>query len=357
LTAGRARLKHGIDQSAWSSAFPAHRGGMDFIAARPYSCASPQPRTITTTEENTVNIGICLPYSEPGISRRTLLEWCQAIESGPFDAISCGERISGADAVDMRVLLAGAAALTERVRIVPTLYVLPMHDAVRAAKEIASLDLVADGRVDVVVGTGGRPKDYRAVGADFATRNARLPQQVAQMRAIWNGELPFEGSEPIGPQPVNGHKPRILGGFAGPKAIASSAQWADGLYAFSISGDVDEIREKFAVFDRAWAAAGRQGKPWKIGGFWYSLADAAEATLRHYAYEYLRIAGHGVAQAVADSMVQFTPERILQTMRGMQEVGMDELYMVPGSHHVCEVDRLAPLVRQLRQSAQHSEAG
>jgi len=294
-----------------------------------------------------VNIGICLPYSEPGISRRTLLDWCQAIESGPFAAISCGERISGADAVDMRILLAGAAALTERVRIVPTLYVLPMHDAVRAAKEIASLDLIADGRVDVVVGTGGRPKDYRAVGADFASRNTRLPQQVAQMRAIWNGGLPFEGSEPIGPRPVNGHQPRILGGFAGPKAIARSAEWADGLYAFSISGEPEELREKFDVFDRAWQAAGRAGKPWKIGGFWYSLADEAEATLRHYAYEYLRIAGHGVAQAVADSMQQYTPERILQTMRAMKDLGMDELYMVLGSHDVAEVNRLAPLVGQL----------
>ena len=96
------------------------------------------------------------------------------------------------------------------------------------------------------------------------------------MREIWNGGLPFEGSEPIGPRPVKGRLPRILGGFAGPQAIAKSAQWADGLYAFSITGDAGEIRHKFEVFDRAWQEAGREGKPWKIGGFWYSLADDAE---------------------------------------------------------------------------------
>ncbi len=288
--------------------------------------------------------GVCLPYSEPGITRQTIVDWCAAIEHGPFASISCGERISGADAFDMRVLLSAAAALTERVRIVPTLYVLPMHNEVRAAKEIATLDCISGGRVDVVVGTGGRPKDYRAVGAEFAGRRERLPQQVARMRSIWAGGLPFEGSDPIGPKPVRAGGPRIYGGFAGPSAIAESAQWADGLYAFSITGDAAELAEKFACFDAAWAAAGREGRPRKIGGFWYSLADDAEQTLRHYAYEYMRIAGHDLAQATADGMTQFEPGRIRETMRAMREIGIDELFMVPGSADVAEVERLAPLV-------------
>ena len=110
---------------------------------------------------------------------------------------------------------------------------------------------------------------------------------------------------------------------------------------------VIEVRTETVMAGRAWADAGRSGKPWKIGGFWYSLADEAEATLRHYAYEYLRIAGHALAQAVADSMTQFTRDRVLETMRAMRETGIDELFMVPGSHAVCEVERLAPLVRQL----------
>ncbi len=294
-----------------------------------------------------MDVGVCLPYSEPGITRSTIVDWCRAIEQGPFASISCGERISGADSVDMRVLLSAAAALTERVRIVPTLYVLPMHDEVRAAKEIASLDLMADGRIEVVVGTGGRPKDFQAVGADYASRNCRLPQQVERMRSIWSGGLPFEGSDPIGPRTTRPGGPRVLGGFAGPKAIAASARWADGLYAFSITGDAEEIREKFDRFDRAWAEAGREGTPRKIGGFWYSLADDAEQTLRHYAHEYMRIAGDDIANTVADSMTQFTPERVLDTMRAMRDTGIDELFMVPGSADVAEVNRLAPLVERL----------
>lgn len=294
-----------------------------------------------------MQVGICLPYSEPGITRKTLVDWCRAIENGPFGSVSCGERISGVDAMEMRAMLAGAALLTSRIRIVPTLYVLPMHDAVWAAKEIATLDVLSDGRVDVVVGTGGRPNDYRAVGADWKSRNERLPAQVATMRRIWAGELPFEGSEPIGPKPVRPNGPRVIGGFAGPKAIARSAEWADGLYGFSITGEAPEIQQKMDQFDAGWRDAGRGGKPWKIGGFWYSLANDAEAALKHYTYNYMIIAGHELATQVANSMTQYDPGRILDTMRAIKETGIDELFMVPASAEVAEVERLGELVGKI----------
>jgi alkanesulfonate monooxygenase SsuD/methylene tetrahydromethanopterin reductase-like flavin-dependent oxidoreductase (luciferase family) len=294
-----------------------------------------------------MDVGICLPYSEPGITRKTLVDWCRAIEDSPLTALSCGERISGPDAMEMRNMMAGAALLTERVRIVTTLYILPMHNAVWAAKEIATLDILSEGRVDVVVGTGGRPNDYAAVGADFATRNQRLPGQVAKMREIWAGKPPFEGSEIIGPKPYQKGGPRVMGGFAGPKAIANSASWADGLYGFSIPGHASEIKEKMDWFEAGWAKAGRAGKPHKIGGFWYSLADNAKAGLHHYVYEYLRIAGHDFATSVADTMTQHDPGRILDTMRAMKETGIDELFMVPASPDVSEVKRLGELVAKI----------
>src|SRR5579883_2424694 len=292
-----------------------------------------------------MQVGICLPYSEPGITRKMLVEWCRAIEDGPFGAISCGERISGADAMEMRAMITAAGLLTSRVRIVPTLYVLPMHDAVWAAKEVATLDVLTEGRVDVVVGTGGRPGDYRAVGADWATRNQRLPEQVATMRRTWAGELPFEGSEPIGPKPVK--TPRIIGGFAGPKAIAGSAKWSDGLYAFSITGEAGEVKQKLDWYDGGWKEVGKKNKPWKIGGFWYSLAANAEAALRKYTYDYMIIAGHELAAQTSNAMTMFDPGRILDAMRAMKATGIDELYMVPASIEIAEVKKLADLVAKI----------
>jgi alkanesulfonate monooxygenase SsuD/methylene tetrahydromethanopterin reductase-like flavin-dependent oxidoreductase (luciferase family) len=222
-----------------------------------------------------------------------------------------------------------------------------MHSAVWAAKEIATLDVLSNGRVDVVVGTGGRPQDYQAVGADWTTREKRMVDQVAMLRRIWSGEPAYDGGEPVGPKPVQAGGPRIIGGFSGPKAITRSAGWADGLYGFSITGEASEIQQKMDVAETAWKAAGRTTRPRKIGGFWYSLADDAAVQLRRYVFEYMRIAGDAVARQIAASMTRFSADTILDTMRAMKATGIDELYMVPASADVAEVDRLADLVARI----------
>src|SRR5262245_46558639 len=143
-----------------------------------------------------MQVGVCMPYMKEGLDRRALLGFARAVDAGPFASLSCGERIVG-PTIHMATMLAAAAAATERVRIVPSLYVLPMHDPVWAAKEIATLDVLSSGRVTAVVGIGGRPDDYRAVGASFERRYARLDEGVTRMRAIWAGEPPFPGAAPV----------------------------------------------------------------------------------------------------------------------------------------------------------------
>ena len=118
-----------------------------------------------------MEVGICLPYMERDFGREEILGFCRSVDQGPWSSLSCGERITGYT-LEMRNMLAAAAAVTERVRIMPSLYVLPMHSAVWAAKEIATLDVLSAGRVTVCVGVGGREVDYAAVGAPFAKRHA-----------------------------------------------------------------------------------------------------------------------------------------------------------------------------------------
>jgi len=111
-----------------------------------------------------MKIGICLPYMKAGLNRQNYMDWFKRVDEGPFHSISCGERIHG-PSFDMRVVLAAAAAVTTKVEITPTLYVLPMHSATRVAKEVATLDVISGGRVkNLAVGYGGREKDYEAGG-------------------------------------------------------------------------------------------------------------------------------------------------------------------------------------------------
>ena len=291
-----------------------------------------------------MQIGICLPYMEHEYDRKVTLDWCRLVDAGPFSTLSCGERITG-PTQDMRVLISAAAALTERVRLMPSLYVLPMHSAVRVAKELASLDVLSNGRVTVTVGVGGREQDYRAVGAPFERRFARLDEQVATLRRIWSGEPPFEGADPVGPLPVQKGGPPILSGAMGPKSIARAAKWADGIYGFTMNGDAGPVEQAFAAVRAAWEAAGRSVAPRQLTGFWYSLApDAADAKLKRYVEQYLAILGVDMARAVAKTMVMSSPDAVMRGLDAIEELGCEEFFLVPATCELAEVERAAELI-------------
>ena len=290
-----------------------------------------------------MDIGICLPYMERDFDRDAVIAWCRAIDAGPFSTLSCGERITGYT-LEMRAVLAAAAVLTQRIRIMPSLYVLPMHSAVWAAKEIATLDLLSDGRVTLCVGVGAREIDYRAVGASYERRHQRLDDQIEAMRAIWRGDPPLAGADPVGPAPVQSAGPPILAGAMGPKAIARASRWADGIYGFSMNGDPAPVAEWCRLADSAWEAAGRSRRPRRVAGFWFSLADDADARLKQYVYDYLEILSKGAARAIAAGMTTSAPDAIRAGLDAIEELGCDELLLVPATAELSEVERIAELI-------------
>lgn len=293
-----------------------------------------------------MKIGICLPYMKAGISREDYLDWFRAVDEGPFHSISCGERIHG-PTYDMRVLLSAAAIATTRVEITPTLYVLPMHSAVRVAKEVATLDILSGGRVNkLALGYGGREKDYQAVNAAFKGRYGRMDRQVATLRDVWRGQEIVEGGGSIGPGLSSSREPLLLAGAMGPKSIERCAQWADGLYAWSGNGEQAELEHSFNMADAAWERAGRQAPPYRLGGFWYTLADDGQRKLYDYVYEYLAIAGDEIATMMAESVNRSSADSVLAALDNAEAAGCEEVFMVPATAELSEVERLTSLLQQ-----------
>ncbi len=291
-----------------------------------------------------MKIGICLPYMKDGLTREDYLQWFQRVDEGPFHSVSCGERVHG-PTYDMRVLLSAAAIATERVEITPTLYVLPMHSAVEVAKEVATMDILSGGRMrQICVGYGGRPQDYQAVGRQMRGRYQLMDHQVADLRKVWAGEEMIEGAGPIGPSPTRPGGPRILAGALGPKSIARCAQWADGLYAWSGNGETAELRNAFNTAEEAWSAAGREQPPYRLGGFWFSLAEDAQARLYDYVYSYLDIAGPEIATAMAESVHRHNADAVREGLDNAEAAGCEELFLVPATADIAEIDRLSDLL-------------
>ena len=102
-----------------------------------------------------MRIGLNLPVMVPGLDRQTILEWSRRIDTGPFSSLCAGERVNFPKP-EIVVTLSAAAAVTERVKIVPTVFVVPLHPPLLLAKRIATLDVLSGGRVVLGVGVGAR---------------------------------------------------------------------------------------------------------------------------------------------------------------------------------------------------------
>ena len=290
-----------------------------------------------------MKIGLCFPYAKGDLTRDLTLEWFRRVDEGPFSSLSCGERVVGSS-VDMMALTAAAAAVTKRVRIVPTLYVLPMHSAIHVAKHAATLDLLSGGRTTVTVGIGGRMHDYRCMEREPVRRYARLDEQVAEIKRIWAGELPFEGTEAVGPQPVQAGGPPILAGVTGPKGIARAAQWADGIYSWSGNGVGEELRTQLDRVDAAWDAAGRSTAPQKVAGFWFSLAKDADQKLKDYVYSYIKVIGEDAARWMSSMVDRSSPDAVMASLDAYEALGVDECWLNSATSEIAEIDALLEII-------------
>jgi alkanesulfonate monooxygenase SsuD/methylene tetrahydromethanopterin reductase-like flavin-dependent oxidoreductase (luciferase family) len=293
-----------------------------------------------------MDIAMTLPTMLPH-GRREVLEWCRAVDAGPWSSLAVPERTTYTSH-DCVVQLAAAAALTERVALWTTIVILPAHDAVDIAKKMASVDVLCNGRLTVGVGVGGREHDYRAMNAPFTRRWQRMDEQVATMRRVWRGEPLFDGADPVGPLPVQPGGPRLIAGSMGPKSIARAARWADGVDgAWTLDGDRTQVRASFDMVVDAWTAAGRTDAPHLSTSIWYALGDGAEARLRSYAYDYLKIFGEEAGQYGANGVACFTDDALRRAVDQIRAAGAHELFLVPTTVDPGELERTARVLEGL----------
>ncbi|HMC43178.1 MAG TPA: LLM class flavin-dependent oxidoreductase, partial [Acidimicrobiales bacterium] len=90
------------------------------------------------------------------------------------------------------LVLAGAILGRTRTLMVNVAAVLvPLHDPVRLAEQIAVLDLASGGRISVVAGMGYRPEEFEMAGVDYGRRARLMEEHIEVMLRAWTGE-PFE---------------------------------------------------------------------------------------------------------------------------------------------------------------------
>jgi alkanesulfonate monooxygenase SsuD/methylene tetrahydromethanopterin reductase-like flavin-dependent oxidoreductase (luciferase family) len=286
-----------------------------------------------------MDLAMTLPTMLPH-GRDEVVSWCRGVDEGAWSSLAVPERVTYTSH-SLTVQLSAAAALTERVRIWSTLVVLPAHDEVQVAKDMASIDRLSAGRLIVGVGVGGREHDYRAIGGDFGHRWQRMDEQVARMRRIWAQEPPFAGADPVGPPPVQEGGPPLVAGVMGPKAIARVARWAVGVDDPTqiTSIDRDALAAQRQKIVDAWKDAGRDAPPHFSSSLWYALGPDSEDQLRTYVYRYMKIFDEGYAEHLASTAPVHSPAALRDSVEAARDAGCDELFLVPTTADPVELAR------------------
>jgi probable F420-dependent oxidoreductase len=227
------------------------------------------------------------------------LEICRRAEAAGFESVWGGEHVVLPDSIhskypytedgkipaepdtpipDPLIWLAFAAAAAPTLRLGTCILIVPQRNPLVLAKELATLDQISGGRVELGLGVGWLEEEFDALGVPWARRGARNDEYIAAMRALWAGpHAEFHGEfvdfEPAtcSPRPVNGNIPVIVGGDTD-AAIRRAVRIADGY--FPGEGDHERLGALLGRLRQAAEADGRDPDSIEINAmFGAQMAD------------------------------------------------------------------------------------
>jgi len=217
--------------------------------------------------------------------------------------------------MDPVVSLAYVAGVTERIRLGTAVLLMPYYSPILMAKELATLDQVCGGRLDVGLGLGWSKDEFRAVGVPFRERGRRGDEFLRCLRAIWTEEdCEFQGefyeipAAHVDVKPVQQpHPPLLIGGY-GRAVIERAVRLGDGF----IGGNVP-LHEGAPLAAELRQAAAATGK--------------SDSALRLVSRGTVRM--HPSAQGQGRRPLWGSVDEIRDDIQRYAEAGLTELFLDP----------------------------
>ncbi|MBP9691366.1 LLM class flavin-dependent oxidoreductase [Candidatus Woesebacteria bacterium] len=195
------------------------------------------------------------------------------------------------------VILAAAAAMTKRIRLTSAVTVLSVADPVRIFQQFATLDLISEGRAEIVAGRGSFTESYPLFGFNLEDYDELFSEKLELLLAIrektqinWRGKFrPPLINQSIYPRPQQKSLPIWLGVGGTPASFVRAGLLGLPLMIAVIGGETHRFRPLVDLYREAGKRAGHAPETLKVGlhslGY---VADTREKAVEHYFPGYAR---------------------------------------------------------------------
>jgi len=192
------------------------------------------------------------------------------------------------------IFLAAVAQRTSIVRLGTSVVVLPLHNPIEVAEQLAMLDLMSNGRIEVGVGRGYVTSDYEAMGVPLAEGQERTLESLEVLLSAWgDGPLSYAGKHyrfrevDVWPKPEQQPPPIWMGCSRNPASFEWTGTQGYRLMTIAHVNPLDELASLAGVYRRAWGAAGHEPSSCQAATHFNALLDEDGDRARELATVYL----------------------------------------------------------------------
>ena len=213
-------------------------------------------------------------HEQPVEAIQHLLERIETADRVGLDVFGVGEH-HRAEFLDSApsVILAAAAARTQRIKLTSAVTVLSAADPVRVFQQFATLDLVSKGRAEMVVGRGSFTESFPLFGLDFNDYDALFAEKLelllklrSEERVTWSGKFrPALNDQAVYPRPLQAEIPIWVGVGGTPESFVRAGLLGLPLMVAVIGGETHRFRRAVDLYRAAGAQAGHAPEKLKVG--------------------------------------------------------------------------------------------
>jgi probable LLM family oxidoreductase len=213
-------------------------------------------------------------HEQPVEAIQHLLERIETADRVGLDVFGVGEH-HRAEFLDSApsVILAAAAARTQRIKLTSAVTVLSAADPVRVFQQFATLDLVSKGRAEMVVGRGSFTESFPLFGLDFSDYDDLFSEKLelllklrAEERVTWSGKFrPALNDQAVYPRPLQPEIPIWVGVGGTPESFVRAGLLGLPLMVAVIGGETHRFRRAVDLYRAAGAQAGHAPETLKVG--------------------------------------------------------------------------------------------